>query len=64
MTYYNYLFSYTNGETTTISHCEKRMNFDGIQSFLVIDCTNLGKRMRINLDHVLYIKETEITESE
>ena len=64
MKYYNYLIAYANGEKTAIDHCEKRMNFDEIQSFLVIDCTNLGKRMRINLDHVLYIEETEITESE
>jgi hypothetical protein len=64
MTYYNYLIAYDNGEKTAIDHCENRMNFDEIQSFLVIDCTNLGKRMRINLDHVVYIEETEITESE
>lgn len=64
MTYYNYLIAYTNGGTTTIGHCEKRMNLNEMDSFLVIDCTNLGKRMRINLEHVLYIEETETTESE
>lgn len=64
MKYYNYLIAYDNGEKTAIGHCEKRMNFDEIQSFLVIDCTNLGKRMIINLDHVLYIEETETSKSE
>lgn len=64
MTYYYYLFAYANGEKTTIDHCEKRMNLNEMDSFIVIDCPNLGKRMRINLDNVLYIEETEITESE
>ena len=64
MTYYDYLIVYDNGGTTSIKECKKRMNLNEMESFIVIDCPNIGKRMRINLDHVLYIEETEITESE
>jgi triosephosphate isomerase len=64
MKYYNYLITYTNGEKTAIDHCENRMNFDEMDSFIVIDCQNIGKRMKINLEHVLYIEETETAESE
>lgn len=64
MKYYNYLITYTDGVTTSIGGCEKRMNLNEMESFIVIDCPNIGKRMRINLDHVLYIEETETTKSE
>jgi hypothetical protein len=64
MTYYDYLIVYDNGGVTSIKECENRMNLNEMESFIVVDLPNLGKRQRINLEHVLYIEETETSKSE
>ena len=57
MTYYDYLIVYDNGNKTILGDCKSRMNINVNESFVVIDCSNLRKRILINLNHVQYIEE-------